>query len=41
MNNYGIMVGSVLTATVVEARDLKSTRITGLANPYVVIQIEG
>jgi len=35
------MVGSVLTATVIEARELKSSKITGLANPYVVITIEG
>lgn len=29
MNQYGIMVGSVLTATVIEARELKASRITG------------
>jgi hypothetical protein len=34
------MVGSILTATVVEARELKSQRITG-ANPYVILSTEG
>jgi hypothetical protein len=41
MNGYGIMVGSVLTATIVEARELRSGRYTGTPNPYVVLQIEG
>ena len=41
MNGYGIMVGSVLTATIVEARELRSGRYTGAPNPYVVLQIEG
>lgn len=41
MNAYNIMVGSVLTATVIEARELRSTRLTGSANPYVIISIEG
>lgn len=34
------MVGSVLTVNVIEARELKSTRITGGVNPYVLISIE-
>jgi stromal membrane-associated protein len=41
MNAYGIMVGSVLTCTVIEARELRSTRLTGSANPYVILSIEG
>lgn len=41
LNSYGIMVGSVLTANIIEARELRSGRITGLGNPYVVLQIEG
>lgn len=41
MNQYGIMVGSVLTATVIEARELRSSRLTGMPNPYVVLQVEG
>ena len=35
------MIGSVLTCTIIEARELRSTRITGLANPYVVLMVEG
>jgi hypothetical protein len=34
------MVGSILTATIVEARDLKTTRITGI-KPYIVLSTEG
>lgn len=41
MNAYGIMVGSVLTCTVIEARELRSTRLTGSANPYVILSVEG
>lgn len=41
LNSYGVMIGSVLTATLVEARELKSGRITGTVNPYVIISIEG
>jgi len=41
MNTYGIMVGSVLTATVIEARELRPARITGGINPYVILSIEG
>ena len=41
MNSYGIMIGSVLTATVIEARELRSSRITGQVSPYVVLGIEG
>lgn len=41
MNAYGIMVGSVLTVTVIEARELRSTRLTGSANPYCILSIEG
>jgi Ca2+-dependent lipid-binding protein len=33
------MDGSVLSVTVIEARDLKSSRMTGGANPYVVLSI--
>jgi Ca2+-dependent lipid-binding protein len=33
------MVGSVLTVNVVEARDLKSTRLVGSCNPYVALTI--
>lgn len=29
LNSYGIMIGSVLTATVVEARELRASRMTG------------
>ena len=36
------MIGSVLTATVIEARELRTTKLTGgLPNPYVVLTIEG
>ena len=35
------MIGSVLTATLVEARELKSGRLTGMVNPYVILSIEG
>jgi hypothetical protein len=35
------MVGSVLTATLIEARELKSGRISGKVNPYVILSIEG
>lgn len=40
INQYGIMVGSILTVTVIEARELRSTRITGGVNPYVLLSIE-
>jgi hypothetical protein len=40
-NSYGIMIGSVLTVTVIEARELRSSRIAGMPNPYVILQIEG
>ncbi len=40
-NTHGIMIGSVMTVTVVEARELRSSRITGMLNPYVVVSIEG
>lgn len=33
------MVGSVLTVNVVEARDLKTTRLVGLGNPYVALSL--
>jgi len=35
------MVGSVLTATIIEARDLRAPRLAGSPNPYVVMQAEG
>ncbi|CDW87383.1 c2 domain containing protein [Stylonychia lemnae] len=38
MNQYGIMVGSVLTATVIEAREL---RTSGQPNPYAILTVEG
>ena len=41
MNQYGIMVGSVLTATIIEARDLRAPRLAGSPSPYVVMQVEG
>eukprot|EP00347_Sterkiella_histriomuscorum_P014348 403361215 len=41
INQYGIMIGSVLTATVIEARELRSSRITGTPNAYVMLTVEG
>jgi hypothetical protein len=41
LNTYGIMIGSVLTATVIEARELKSSKLAGNTNPYVLITVEG
>jgi Ca2+-dependent lipid-binding protein len=35
------MIGSVLTATIIEARELKSAKLAGSTNPYVVLSIEG
>ena len=35
MNTYGIMVGSVLTVQIIEARELKATKLAGGINPYV------
>lgn len=35
------MLNSPLTCTVVEARELRTGKITGAANPYVVLTIEG
>lgn len=40
LNSFGIMVGSMLTATVIEARELKQTKFAGDMNPYVVLSIE-
>lgn len=37
MNSYGIMVGSVLTCNIIEARELKSSKIAGGMNPYVIL----
>jgi hypothetical protein len=34
------MVGSVLTVTIVEARELKSSRIRGNMKPYVAITVD-
>jgi hypothetical protein len=40
MNSFGIMHGSVLSVTVMEARDLKTSKgLGGLCNPYVVLSI--
>lgn len=39
-NQYGIMIGSVLTANVIEARELRA-RGLGQPNPYIVLTIEG
>lgn len=41
MNSNGIMVGSILTATVIEARDLKNPGAIGLPSAYVVLSTEG
>lgn len=41
MNQYGIMVGSVLTVNPYEARDLISAKLSGYASPYVSMSIEG
>ena len=41
LNVNGIMKGSVLTATVIEARNLISQRMTAGVSPYVSISIEG
>lgn len=35
------MIGSVLTVTVIEARELRSSKLTGAPSPYVVLTIEG
>lgn len=35
------MIGSVLTVTLIEARELKSTKLTGGVNPYAVLSVEG
>ncbi len=40
-NEYGIMVGSILTVHVVEARDLKAMDMDGFSDPYVELLIEG
>lgn len=39
-NSYGIMQGSVLIVTAVEARDLKSMDINGLSDPYIRFECE-
>jgi Ca2+-dependent lipid-binding protein len=41
LNQYGIMIGSVLTANLIEARELKSTKLTGSVRPYIVMLVEG
>ena len=41
INQYGVMVGSVLTVTLIEARELKSNRLTGNIKPYFIMSIEG
>lgn len=39
-NQHNIMIGSVLTANVIEARELRASKL-GQPNPYVVLTIEG
>jgi Ca2+-dependent lipid-binding protein len=40
LNSYGIMIGSILTVNVLEARDLRSDRVGGgICNPYVVLSL--
>ena len=41
LNQYGNMVGSLMTVNVAEARDLQSNRIAGVLKPYVILSIEG
>ena len=41
MNQFGIMEGSVLIATVIEARELKPAFFGGGIDPFVVLNIEG
>lgn len=40
MNQFGVMEGSVLIVTVVEARDLKDWELGGL-DPFVMLDCEG
>lgn len=41
LNNKGIMIGSILTVHVVEARDLKTISSYESLAPYVELEIEG
>ena len=41
MNQFGIMEGSVLIATVIESRDLQPAFFGGGIDPFVVLNIEG
>lgn len=41
LNSYGIMDGSFVHATVVAARDLKATGITGVVDPFVEVSFDG
>lgn len=41
LNNKGIMIGSILTVHVVEARDLKPVSSFEGLTPYVELEIEG
>lgn len=41
LNNKGIMIGSILTVHVVEARDLKPISSYEGLTPYVELEIEG
>lgn len=40
MNNFGIMEGSVLIVSVIEARELKSSSFGGGLDPFVVLECE-
>ena len=39
INNYGVMTGSVLTVSVIEARDLRTQRGIGACNTYVLLSL--
>lgn len=41
MNKYGIMENSVLTVSVIEARDLKPMDYDGNSDPYVILECAG
>ncbi len=41
VNKYGIMENSVLTASVIEARDLKPMDFEGISDPYVMLECSG
>mgnify|MGYP000926628667 CR=1 FL=1 len=41
VNKYGIMENSVLTVSVIEARDLKPMDFDGVSDPYVILECAG